>query len=808
MLSDEQILEQVTNLLENVGKANKKPESLLREITEDELTHIERAIEEMGPEDLAFNEIFNGRKRIVIDFPTIDQTTDLGKFIDQYRKMGYNVDWEKGTISGEQTLAMTSPDDIALRAIGGQNHSGAKKRKIQMKIGKFWGKVADLHAKRKVYTDKIIAQAKLDDPDINIRHDGQLTGRQVADALGAEEQKRYYQIDSQIDMYIPNPGHFPADMVAYAKEMQKYWQLKADWIKKNLSLATNDRYSIIITRDPVDVLRMSDFEGISSCHSPPSRSGANGEYYKCAVAEAHGHGAVAYVVPTEDLLHLTNTGNIDSAEQEIQTGEIFADDVRGLGELQPQARLRLRQLRYYNEESKEIYRNKRIADMSDEEIEDYRAGKLERLPEKTDGVEIALPESRIYGAKIPGFRERIDAWTHEAQKEQISNMPRTEEGAINLSSFIKFGGSYEDNFTKSLVSRWLGGADVVGRIVQNTETEDNLDRNLVAGLEEQWEIECEEIASLANRRMVNCQVDYEVEDDGGGGLYIDVSAGMSLSWDTDEWSSLPNPIEGSHAAQELNDYGFGWIDSSGASIHRRGDKIIFVCNILLEGLPSGGAQAYAYDPWGFDELCSAVDTDADDKSDGVKVLLTQYFKREGYIAGGELYKLGTEIDNGDLTAYEWDLDTQESYDGDYEEVDATLKIWIDPEELGITDVPQETVVKILNSHDYNIAVRSMIHEEGTKSEYFVSAETGATVANAPGAEFAITHRIYVSEGDPAGQVEAFTDIIENADDEDVLADIFKTALKRLLSKALAANQSTPVNENQRIVSTWKDFLRG
>ena len=75
---------------------------------------------------------------------------------------------------------------------------------------------------------------------------------------------------------------------------------------------------------------MSDFDTITSCHSPASRQNAYQSYYKCAVAEAQGHGAVAYVVETEDLLSATNTGNINSAEQEIQEGEIFVDDKRHL----------------------------------------------------------------------------------------------------------------------------------------------------------------------------------------------------------------------------------------------------------------------------------------------------------------------------------------------------------------------------------------------------------------------------------------------------------------------------------------------
>ena len=93
------------------------------------------------------------------------------------------------------------------------------------------------------------------------------------------------------------------------------WEETANIFKNEQILATkrrihqrwinnidNDKYSIIITRHPIDVLRMSDFDNITSCHSPASRTSAYQSYYKCAVAEAQGHGAVAYVVETEDLL--------------------------------------------------------------------------------------------------------------------------------------------------------------------------------------------------------------------------------------------------------------------------------------------------------------------------------------------------------------------------------------------------------------------------------------------------------------------------------------------------------------------------
>ena len=55
------------------------------------------------------------------------------------------------------------------------------------------------------------------------------------------------------------------------------------------------QYSIVLSRHPIDVLRMSDISNIRSCHSEGS------EYFHCAVAEAKGHGPIAYLVETESL---------------------------------------------------------------------------------------------------------------------------------------------------------------------------------------------------------------------------------------------------------------------------------------------------------------------------------------------------------------------------------------------------------------------------------------------------------------------------------------------------------------------------
>ncbi len=60
-------------------------------------------------------------------------------------------------------------------------------------------------------------------------------------------------------------------------------------------VANPSDYAVVISRHPVDVLRMSDISNIRSCHSEGS------EYFHCAVAEAKGHGPIAYIVRSEEL---------------------------------------------------------------------------------------------------------------------------------------------------------------------------------------------------------------------------------------------------------------------------------------------------------------------------------------------------------------------------------------------------------------------------------------------------------------------------------------------------------------------------
>ena len=64
----------------------------------------------------------------------------------------------------------------------------------------------------------------------------------------------------------------------------------------------NIYYYLLFSRHPIDVLRMSDHKGISSCHRLKGEySAKEGEYSQCALADAQNDGGVVYLIKGADV---------------------------------------------------------------------------------------------------------------------------------------------------------------------------------------------------------------------------------------------------------------------------------------------------------------------------------------------------------------------------------------------------------------------------------------------------------------------------------------------------------------------------
>jgi len=783
---------------------------LLREITEDELTHIQAAIDEMGPEELAFNELFQGKTRLVIDFPTLDKDSELGQFLAVFDKMDYQVDWEKGILTGSRVLKDSSVENLVSQLMGGPE-TPVKTRKIQMKVGKFLAKLYELASKKKELGQKVFDH--LDkigykgQPDI--RYVQQFTGKMIAAALDEQEQKRYQQLTDHLNMYVgENGGEYAVKIIKdpeVAKNMAQYWQQNADYIKKNLKEAQTSQYSIVISRDPVDILRMADFNNITSCHAPPSRDGG-GSYYKCAVAEAHGHGAVAYVVDTEELLESTGTETIEGAEKYIEEydGEIFPDEIRGshIGlsmELQPISRVRLRQFRYDTPDPEGGY---------------------------DIGVQLAVPEQRIYGKQIPGFGNRILKWAQTNQEDRIAAAPKTEDGKLNLGKFTKFGGSHGDTGRAELVARLFGihREEAKGHLKQDTDTEDQLDTDLLSGQVQQYNQQVGEIEDEWNHRYQAAEVSAWAEEDGES-VHIEFNAGMEITWDLDEWNSLPNPTSARYAISELNDIGYGWASESGASIghnttaHGHKVKLSFSINPAGIGEDWPNAGSWAADPEDFRDFCIALNS-IDDAHDTVKYYITQHYKREGYTQGAAFYNMAMEIANRDFTSYEWDVEMDDMHDPEEAyEITATTTMDLDPEEFGMS---AEVLQKIVDSRDYRVAVRTKLLQEPRETvgtEYYLDVESSATptYGGGPGLQdITFELKLTVRESHPDVMVELLRAVIEDMDDEDVLRAIFVGTVKEFQNSRMPSFMQKPDTpqelterkhrQTKHMYNKWRKFL--
>ena len=753
---------------------NKK--KLLYEVSEDEFEHIEAAIEKMADlNELAFNDIFGDKTRLVIGFPTADVSTPLGRFVAMWLEMGYEVDWSKGMVSSERKYIDSSPEAAAAEFTGHRGRTRTKK--INMKIGKWLSKMLGYVLKFDALKAEVHEHTK--------EHGDwpRVTGNDINAALGDNGAKNYYRLSDTIDMMIKSPQDVTPQYIRVLRkpekleELSRYWRDNAADIKKNLSKAQSNEYSIIITRNPIDVWRMSDFKNISSCHTPPSRSPGEA-YYKCAVAEAHGHGAVAYAVNTEDMLQATESETIEEAEDKLnQYNEIFYDDQRTWGgpeiEIQPIERVRLRQVRFYDKED-------------------------------SDGTQMAVPEKRTYAKiddRIPGFNERVMQWARESQENQIAQAPRTEDGDLKLGDFIKFGGTHDDNPMSILLSRLFGTSikGVTGNVHVDSTTEDELDDEvLYSGTVESFQRQVNELKEQWNAIYAHTQVDGTAIDDGGGSAYITCGGTLYINWDADDWQRMPNAEPDiRYGLEELKEtWGFGWISERAWGIQRKMDGNVWQLPIAIrpEGLAGFNGHEIAMFPEEFENFCSLVDTEVDDKYDAIKALLSTYFKREGYMSGGAIMKLGNEIMNDQLDLYNWEAVAEEDYEPDeYELIQFTAhpEVW-----YGDLNASEEVAMEIMNDRNFWIELRRRMTApafENTGHEMYPLMPLDMDMFGSHGTEGESQElNLYFSVyGDaPDEQVEVLKELVEIWDDQDEINRVASEVFRDMLQGAIKPDGTT------------------
>ena len=672
-------------------------EEEINEVTEEELTHIDDVLMDLKPQDLSFNNIFGDKMRLIQ--PMMSEDENLKEFKRTLKRNGYEPDFKTGLatyyiISLPGTPGVTKPSSMPLTPdqkehllddegeLDRKNYSRAsdeefekiKKsfKKKQIKIGKLLQKgsrLFDNAKKAQNEVDKIKPENfGLQPSDVDAVGDEEKAEKfREAYKEAAQKADRYRNQfnDAFIDVNLKS-HHLHPDSPNGFQNLSSWWNKKSTFYRENpeaaeTGLTVGDK-SIIYSRHPIDVLRMSDFDNIESCHSPESRGGG-ATYYKCAVAEAHAHGFIAYVVKNEDLKATKSTYDYeDLSDQELLDAyqeadeEFFLDSERGEGAVNPIARLRIKK---------------------------YTAPTL--------GLSLAVPEHRVYGQGINKelFSDEVLQWAKDNQPEAIQkvvdskNDEDPDKVAIDDTDYMlmgkweRHGGSYQDTgdvalFVSMFQDHIEGGR---GNVHVDTTTEDNI----TVGVIDQWQEQVDEIRDRYNRRYQSARITRAaVEDDGAGEAYVDIDATLRIVLDESDFvisafqDKVRNAID--HIPSELEDMGItelgdyiryttlnprsqDWADLIRQVDEEDKGKIVIEIPIDIEQVnPEGGG--YGYSPDNFEDIASGID-ELDDKTDMIESLIRTYLKREGILEGGALIVLAQALVHESW--YEWNHEPDDDW---------------------------------------------------------------------------------------------------------------------------------------------------
>ena len=575
------------NSWSNFLNENKKP--IIKEVTDEQVELVD-AVMHLPPEELPFNNMFKGKKRLL--FPISVPSPELDDLVSW---IGGNITRDFDISAGTLTI-----------------------NKQTMKIGKFMKKVlstAESYEKLKgeINTMTRKQRAGEEQPDHDEVYNSKL---KQSDKIRSSFFKNY-----DFEITYLNAGR--------VRDLYNWWTTPTEdkiapveYYRKRPEAVEGEEniYSLVLTRHPIDVMRMADFKNIQTCHSPTD------SYFKCAVAEAQGIGLVAYIVENSDLEEELGEGyNIDDWDDD----EMFFDPDRvvGAGDLTPISRLRLRNY-------------------------------------ETPYGDIAVPEDAIYGRRIPKLTRITREWARENQKEVYSKLKREHDlaGAIDMSEFVLKGGTYQDTGHKGLFSLFLDVPQrhsFVGDATIDRETEEEVVQRMGGNLESI----AGDIIPDWNRRMGNVMVEYTVDDDYDDGQYLDMEVTLKYVIDADKFQKPVQYDSASGLADEIREYGYDWAHDE--RILSGGTHNTVWVMVDLSAVP-GIEYHHPNDRYSLEETLDVLDAEVDSKREVVEEIMETFFKREGLYGGGAVMDLAMEIDNREFVAGEWDIEYDTDWPDTYE----------------------------------------------------------------------------------------------------------------------------------------------
>ena len=435
--------------------------------------------------------LFGNKKRIAIPVETGAADGPIGEIVRLFEDNGWKIDFKDSLVSKEITKTIPKGPKA------GEKITQTKK----MRIGKALSFAEDLMKK---YMKFVLSSAAIADDILP-------TGGPPSDA-----QKKAKAAFDKIKEEFPNAQGSELALRERIPKLIEFWNEKSEFYRQNPDAAFQKEspYVTILSRHPVDVVRMSDMNNITSCHS------RNAGYFQCAVAESRGNGPIAYLVPREQFEEYfgVDLSETDPSEVDLDEGdeEIFEDDQRGIRGLRPEGRVRLR-----------------------------------KFVSKEDGRMITAPERRTYAPHDrrtpPNFLKGVTKWAMDSQKNIIGD-PQKLANEFYKEEWVRHGGSYEDTQDGEVMSAMLqpllNDVELVdlsqaGNMPQSEEDdEDEIERELD---ENSVESQADAIQEEADRDLNHFGVYHDV-DDYGGGPHINFSGWFAFDLD-EELGEFPDGQE-------------------------------------------------------------------------------------------------------------------------------------------------------------------------------------------------------------------------------------------------------------------------
>ena len=226
-----------------------------------------------------------------------------------------------------------------------------------------------------------------------------------------DQDPRKLSEDPKINLRNLTKDLYSPDLVREADELVRLIQKNKKEITSGSSEWPDDTSDVIFifTREPLEVLRMSDHPKLNSCHS------LGGKYDHCVLADAKKDGAIIYSVSKSQFEKQFGQSSDQNAINSLSNEEIFKDRDRDVDGVQPTGRVRVRKI-------------------------------------KLQGIEFAVVEKSVYGSFPIGSRDKI---ADLLAKIQESKYKQLKQPVDLVSQGVSYGGSYQDTSFDEMIKEAL-----------------------------------------------------------------------------------------------------------------------------------------------------------------------------------------------------------------------------------------------------------------------------------------------------------------------------------------------------------------